>query len=73
MQLQGTSMAAPHVTGVAALALNEFGRMSTAQLVDKLRAGATAQPCPPASSCEGRRSYNGFFGYGLTDSLHTVD
>jgi subtilisin family serine protease len=73
MQLQGTSMATPHVTGIAALALSKFGPMSTAQLIDRLRAGATPKACPPDTTCEGTTVYNGFFGYGLVDSLNTID
>jgi subtilisin family serine protease len=73
MQLQGTSMSTPHVTGIAALALSKFGRLTTAQLVEKLRAGATSKPCPPDTSCEGTTAYNGFFGHGLVDSLETIN
>jgi subtilisin family serine protease len=73
MQLQGTSLATPHVTGIAALALSKFGPLTTSQLIDKLRAGATAKPCPAATSCEGTTAYNGFFGYGLVDSLRTIN
>jgi subtilisin family serine protease len=52
--LQGTSMAAPHATGVAALIISQFGTgtgaadftMSPAAVEERLRATATDTPCP---------------------------
>jgi lantibiotic leader peptide-processing serine protease len=52
--LQGTSMAAPHATGVAALIISEFGdgddasnwTMAPAAVEERLRATATDTPCP---------------------------
>ena len=52
--LQGTSMAAPHATGVAALIISEFGTgttaadwtMSPAEVEARLRGTATNTPCP---------------------------
>ena len=38
--LQGTSQAAPHVTGVAALAISRYGRMPPELLLNKLQAAA---------------------------------
>ncbi len=46
---QGTSMAAPHVAGVAALLLGELPALTPTQLTDVLR--ATARPFPDGSSC----------------------
>lgn len=81
--LQGTSAAVPHVTGVAALALSKFGRLSTSALVTKLAAGATQTACPsgayqpypeemPAQVCEGQKASNGFYGAGRVDALATL-
>jgi subtilisin family serine protease len=78
--LQGTSQAAPHVTGVAALALSRYGKLSTVQLLATLTRGAQATACPsgafqpyademPAERCEGTREYNGFYGGGQLDAL----
>ncbi|MGH2641983.1 MAG: S8 family peptidase [Actinomycetota bacterium] len=51
--LQGTSMASPHVTGVAALIVSEFGSglgagfgMSPAAVEERLRSTATNHGCP---------------------------
>jgi subtilisin family serine protease len=51
--LQGTSMASPHVTGVAALIVSQFGSgagtgfgMSPAAVESRLRGTATDTPCP---------------------------
>ncbi|MET0339585.1 MAG: S8 family serine peptidase [Polyangiales bacterium] len=81
--LQGTSQAVPHVTGVAALAISKFGKLTTAELVKKLGKGANATTCPsgafqpypedmPAAVCEGNKSNNGFFGAGKVDALATL-
>ena len=47
-RLQGTSMAAPHVAGVAALIISKTGakRMSPARVAASLAASATPKPCP---------------------------
>src|SRR5262249_3021568 len=46
--LQGTSQAAPHVAGVAALAISRYGRMSPDGLRALLSLTATPLPCPPS-------------------------
>lgn len=81
--LQGTSQATPHVTGVAALAISRFGKMSAPVLLAALTKGATQQACPvgpyqpypdemPAETCQGPKIYNGFYGVGIVDALGTV-
>jgi len=81
--LQGTSQAAPHVTGVAALAISRFGKMPTPVLAALLGRGAERMSCPanpfqpypdemPAETCEGSKYYNGFFGTGEVDALATL-
>ena len=44
--LQGTSMAAPHVAGVAALIVSMFGKMSPGRVKAYLGQTADSQPCP---------------------------
>jgi lantibiotic leader peptide-processing serine protease len=80
--LQGTSQATPHVTGVAALVLSRFGKLSPEALLVKLRMGANGLPCPPSpydpgatgqpATCTGPISYNNFYGAGEVDALPAV-
>jgi len=44
--LQGTSMASPHVVGVAALIISRYGKLSTGRVSAYLQQTADAQPCP---------------------------
>ena len=44
--LNGTSMAAPHAAGVAALIRSAFPNMPQASVVAMLRNTATGMPCP---------------------------
>jgi subtilisin family serine protease len=76
----GTSFAAAHASGVAALIVSRFGSLETPEN-GKLRPGkvkaflqATAEPkpCPPDPRCEGGEGYNGFFGHGEVDALNAV-
>ncbi|HEV2891917.1 MAG TPA: S8 family serine peptidase [Frankiaceae bacterium] len=74
----GTSMAAPHVTGVAALIVSMFGtddpahpgtlRMDPAAVEKRLRDTARALACPRTRQCQGTRESNGFYGNGLVDA-----
>lgn len=78
--LQGTSMASPHVAGVAALIISENGdRMDPDEVVKKLRSSATDQKCPtggggaaPDATCTGSTDRNGFFGDGIIDAAAAV-
>jgi subtilisin family serine protease len=47
--LQGTSMASPHVTGLAALAISRFGEMSPADVLQLLERTADPIACPTAA------------------------
>jgi lantibiotic leader peptide-processing serine protease len=80
--IQGTSAAAPHVTGVAALAISKFGRMSPEALLVKLSLAAKPLACPPSpydpgdtgqpATCRGPAFYNNFYGAGEVDALATL-
>jgi subtilisin family serine protease len=83
--LQGTSMAAPHVAGVAALIASRFGHQSTTQMRERLNRATDPLPCPPdpfnptdvgqdgrPAHCTGTPSYNSFYGYGQITALKAV-
>jgi len=80
--LQGTSQAAPHVTGVAALLISRFGKMSPDALLVALSLGANPLACPPSpydpgstgqpATCTGPAFYNNFYGAGEVDALAAV-
>ena len=80
--VQGTSFAAPHVTGVAALAISKFGKMTPEQLLVRLSLNATPLVCPPSpydplpvgqpATCKGPAFYNNFYGAGEVDALATL-
>jgi subtilisin family serine protease len=78
--MAGTSMAAAHVSGVAALIVSRFGDTQSPQN-GKLRPGrveaiiqqtADPIPCPPApTTCEGGET-NGWYGHGRVNALRAV-
>ncbi|MEO7669651.1 MAG: S8 family serine peptidase [Polyangia bacterium] len=82
--LQGTSQAAPHVAGVAALLISRYGKMSPQALAILLSLRAQPLPCPPnpynpapdvfptAATCVGPPFYNNFYGAGEVDALAAV-
>jgi hypothetical protein len=81
--LQGTSMASPHVAGVAALAISARGRISPGALSALIRNTADPMGCPAnpfnpgppfnwSAVCQGGAGANGFFGHGLVNALSAV-
>jgi subtilisin family serine protease len=66
--LQGTSMASPHVAGVAALVISRFGsagKMAPGQVSAFLTSTADPQPCPgslPTTNPIDNRAYLSFLG-----------
>ncbi|MFI7357096.1 S8 family serine peptidase [Streptomyces avidinii] len=67
--MSGTSMASPHVAGVAALLASTNPGITPAQLRDKLATQANDVACPSDSRCKGTTAKNGFFGEGQVDAL----
>jgi subtilisin family serine protease len=78
----GTSMAAPHVSGVLALLASTHPKASPATLTRLLNNQARNVPCPADydlsgtgaqdAYCSGYAPYNGFYGHGLVDALAAV-
>jgi len=65
--LQGTSMAAPHATGVAALIVSMFGHMASGRVKAFLGQTADPQPCPTALPA----NYAEVFGVGTESGTFT--
>ncbi|MCN9244569.1 S8 family serine peptidase [Streptomyces sp. RY43-2] len=74
--LQGTSMAAPHVSGVAALLKSAHPKATPAQLLSLLKTQADNPGCPTepydGATCEGGKRVNGFYGFGVVNALRAV-
>ncbi|MFJ6743398.1 S8 family peptidase [Streptomyces sp. NPDC091279] len=81
--LQGTSMAAPHVAGVAALLKSTHPHASPARLQQLLKAQADNPGCPTDpydgdgdgvvdATCVGGKRVNGFYGSGVVNALRAV-
>lgn len=75
-------MAAPHVTGVAALAIARHGRLAPEELLRVLRRTATPLPCPASpydpgntgqpATCTSHGGRNNFYGAGEVNALAVV-
>ena len=80
--MAGTSMASPHVAGVAALIKSTHPHAPAALVKALLYAQADVTPCTDPydidgdgkvdAVCEGPRNYNGFYGFGTADALDAV-
>ncbi|WP_030753008.1 S8 family serine peptidase [Streptomyces griseus] len=70
--LSGTSMASPHVAGVAALLVSANPAYTPADLRAKLGEQATDLACPSDARCTGTTAKNSFFGEGRVDALKAV-
>jgi subtilisin family serine protease len=78
----GTSMATPHVAGVAALIASENPDATPQTITKMLTEEAESLPCPADydlddtgaqdAYCTGYKPYNGFYGHGLVDALAAV-
>jgi lantibiotic leader peptide-processing serine protease len=84
--LQGTSMASPHVAGVAALIASRFGHQSPRSMTRLLNQATDQLTCPAdpfnpgffgpdgvhLAHCSGSPAYNSFYGYGQINALKAV-
>jgi subtilisin family serine protease len=82
--LNGTSMAAPHAVGVAALIRSAHPEMSRGAVVAALRNTATSLTCPsaldpgveffgaPVQVCAGGPGSNNFYGAGLVNAVAAI-
>ena len=68
----GTSMASPHVTGVAALIKSVFPDATPDEVAQMLEDTAVDRACDGATGCVGNATYNGFFGHGVVNALNAV-
>ncbi|MBT2467150.1 S8 family serine peptidase [Streptomyces sp. ISL-66] len=80
---QGTSMAGPHVAGVAALLKSRHPWATPSQLQAMLKGQATKVACPEkvydatgalidATTCNSKWGQTGYYGYGVVDALKAV-
>jgi subtilisin family serine protease len=84
--LQGTSMASPHVAGLAALIKSQHPNWSAGAVTGRITSTADPMACPDTSIyapfpavdngapqvCTGSPSYNSFYGHGQVNALSAV-
>jgi len=81
--LCGTSMAAPHVSGIAALLASKHPDYTVWQLRQALDSGARPMSCPTDydlthdghqdAFCSGYTGYNAFYGHGLVSAASSAE
>ncbi|MFI6062992.1 S8 family peptidase [Streptomyces sp. NPDC051286] len=79
---KGTSMASPHVAGVAALIKSTHPHATPGQVKALLSSEADATPCTDPydidsdgkidAVCKGSKNHNGFYGVGIVNALNAV-
>jgi subtilisin family serine protease len=69
--MSGTSMASPHVAGIAALIKSSRPWLKPAEIEKALRVDADDKACPAVvdARCTGTTANNAFFGEGIADAL----
>ncbi|MGW7577169.1 S8 family serine peptidase [Streptomyces sp. NPDC054765] len=71
--LAGTSMATPHVAGVAALLKSAHPKSSPQEIQWLLKEQADNPGCPTDdTTCTGTKHLNSHYGYGIVDALDAV-
>jgi len=79
----GTSLAVPHVAGVAALIISQYGKMPPGQVRAIIEQTADPVPCPEnpfnpgppydwPANCQGGHGYNSFYGHGQVNAFRAV-
>ena len=73
-KLSGTSMASPHVTGIAALMKSTHPWWGPRDIERALQREADDTACPttPDARCTGTTANNSFYGEGIADALDAV-
>jgi subtilisin family serine protease len=67
--IQGTSMAAPHAAGVAALIRADDPGKPPMAVIAAMQNSAMPLGCPPDPRCSGGIGHTSFYGSGLVDAL----